>query len=64
MDSNSVVCPVLPVLGIDIARCKFDVALRAKAGSGAFKFKVFNSKVEIFELSYLYHEIILFFEEY
>ena len=31
---------VLPVLGIDIARAKFDVAFRVKAG-GAFKYKAF-----------------------
>ena len=40
---------VLPVLGIDIARRKFDVALRATAGSGAFKFKAFANAVSGFE---------------
>lgn len=40
---------VLPVLGIDIARRKFDVAVRANGGTGAFKFKTFANEVSGFE---------------
>lgn len=32
---------ILPVVGIDIARRKFDVAVRGQHGRGAFKFKAF-----------------------
>lgn len=40
MDSDSADSAVLAVIGIDIARCKFDVAVRAKGHAGAFKFKI------------------------
>lgn len=43
--SDSAECSVLPVLGIDIARRKMDVAVRAKGRTGAFKFKTFANEV-------------------
>lgn len=48
MEMDSAVSVALPVLGIDIARRKFDVAVRAKAGSGAFKFKTFANEISGF----------------